>query len=162
MYEKTIYRCVATNNGRISISGSNQYGRPMSFVTKSNIPKTRDCLRSDGGLSVKEIARFVHCIYRISTGSVFAKAGDIKTHSSVCPSVRPSVCHKNFNLTHIFWSINDRALIFGMHDPCVKPFQLTPCRDLDLWPSNLVRKICNWIGELSNSNIFPYCRRVGR
>ena len=40
-----------------------------------------------------------------------AKAGDIKTHSSVllslCPSVRPSVCHKNFNLAHIFWSIKD-------------------------------------------------------
>ena len=36
--------------------------------------------------------------------------GDIKTPSFVC--------HKNFNLAHIFWSINDRALIFGMHDPC--------------------------------------------
>ena len=59
MSEKTIYRCVATNNGRISISGSNQYGRPMSFVIKSNIPKTRDCLRSDGGFSVKEIAGYV-------------------------------------------------------------------------------------------------------
>ena len=32
-------------------------------------------------------------------------------------SVRLSVRHKNFNLAHIFWSINDRALIFGMHDP---------------------------------------------
>ena len=57
---------------------------------------------------------------------------------SVRPSVRPSVCHKNFNLAHIFWSIKDRALIFGMHDPCDKPFQVTPCRDLDLdlWPSS--------------------------
>ena len=35
----------------------------------------------------------------------FAKAGDIKTHSSV----PLSVCHKNFNLAHIFWSITDRA-----------------------------------------------------
>ena len=70
----------------------------------------------------------------------FAKAGDIKSHSSVRPSVR----HKNFNLAHIFWSINDRALIFGMHDPCDRPFQLTPCRDLDLdlWPN-------------SRSNLFP-------
>ena len=69
----------------------------------------------------------------------FAKRGDIKSHSSVRlsvrPSVRPSVCHKNFNLAHIFWSIKDRALIFGMHDPCDMPFQVTPCRDLDLWPS---------------------------
>ena len=56
------------------------------------------------------------------------KAGDIKSHSSV----RPSVHHKNFNLAHIFWSINDRELIFGMHDPCDRPFQLTRCRDLDL------------------------------
>ena len=51
---------------------------------------------------------------------------------SPCPSVR----HKNFNLAHIFWSINDRALIFGMHDPCDRPFQLTPCLDLDLWPTS--------------------------
>ena len=64
----------------------------------------------------------------------FAKAGDIKTHSSVCQSV----CHKNFNLAHIFWSINDRALIFGMHDPCDKPCLLIPCcdLDLDLWPTS--------------------------
>ena len=64
------------------------------------------------------------------------KRGDIKSHSSVCPSVHQSVCHKNFNLAHIFWIIKDRALIFGMHDPCVKPFQVTPCFDLDLWPSS--------------------------
>ena len=71
----------------------------------------------------------------------FAKARDIKSHSSVRPSVRPSARHKNFNLAHIFWSINDRALIFGMHAPCDRPFQLTPCCDLDLWPpsrSNLL------------------------
>ena len=72
----------------------------------------------------------------------FAKAGDIQTHSSVCLSLCPSVClsacHKNFNLAHTFWSINDRALIFGMLDPCVKPFQLTTCGDLDLdlWPTS--------------------------
>ena len=51
-------------------------------------------------------------------------------------SVCLSVCHKNFNLAHIFWSINDRALIFGMHDPCDKTFQLTSCLDLDLWPTS--------------------------
>ena len=34
--------------------------------------------------------------------------------------------------------MKDRALIFGMHDPCDKPFQVTPSRDLDLelWPSS--------------------------
>ena len=71
----------------------------------------------------------------------FAKAGDIKSHSSVRPSVRPSVCHINFNLAHIFWGINDRTLIFGMHDPCDKPFLLVPWGDLELWPrsrSNLL------------------------
>ena len=62
---------------------------------------------------------------------------------SVRPSVRPSVCHKNFNLSHNFWSINDRALIFGMHDHCDIPFLLVQCDDLDLdlWPvsrSNLL------------------------
>ena len=50
----------------------------------------------------------------------FAKA--LGTLNLIRPSVRPSVCHKNFNLAHIFWSIKDRALIFGMHDPCDKPF----------------------------------------
>ena len=47
--------------------------------------------------------------------------------------IRPSVCHKNFNLAHIFLSINGRALIFGMHDPCNKPLQSAPWRDLDLY-----------------------------
>ena len=47
-----------------------------------------------------------------------------------------SVRHKNFNLAHIFLSINDGALIFGMHDPCNKPFLLVPCGDLDLWPTS--------------------------
>ena len=63
---------------------------------------------------------------------------------SVSPSVCQSLCHKNFNLAHIFWSINDRALIFGMHDPCDKPFLLILCGDLDLdlWPT-------------SRSNLFP-------
>ena len=68
--------------------------------------------------------------WKLSCPLPFAKAGDIKTHSSVRPSVRD----KNFNLVHIFQ--NDRALIFGMHDPCDKPFQLTPCSDLDLWPTS--------------------------
>ena len=36
--------------------------------------------------------------------------GDIKKF--ICPFDRPSVCHKNFNLAHIFWSINNRLLIF--------------------------------------------------
>ena len=35
------------------------------------------------------------------------KQGALKLiHPSVCPSVHPSKCHKNFNLAHIFWSIN--------------------------------------------------------
>ena len=57
---------------------------------------------------------------------------------SVCLSASPSVCHKNFNLAHIFWSVYDRALIFGMHDPCDKPFLLIPCGDLylDIWPTS--------------------------
>ena len=63
---------------------------------------------------------------------ISTKSGDIKTHLSLLLSV----CHKNFNLAHTFWSIHDRALILGMHDPCDKPFQLTPCRDLDLWPTS--------------------------
>ena len=52
----------------------------------------------------------------------FCENADIKTHSSVCPSGCLSVRHQNFNLAYIFWSINDRVLIFGMLDPCDKPF----------------------------------------
>ena len=60
--------------------------------------------------------------------------GDIKTHSSVCLSV----CPKNLNLAYIFWSITDRALIFGMHHPCDKSFLLVPCGNLDpdLWSTS--------------------------
>ena len=77
---------------------------------------------------------------QLSLSLPFAKAGDIKSHSSVRQSIRLSVCHKNFNLTHIFWGINhfnDRTLIFGMHDPCDKSFLLVhvPWSDLDLWPT---------------------------
>ena len=58
------------------------------------------------------------------------------TLTLIRPSVRPSVWHKNFNLANIFWSIDDRALIFGMHDNCDRPFLFVPCFDLDidLWP----------------------------
>ena len=42
----------------------------------------------------------------------------VGTLNLIRPSVPLSVCHKNFNIAHIFWSINDRALIFGKHDPC--------------------------------------------
>ena len=44
--------------------------------------------------------------------------------------VRPSVCRKNFNIAHIFWSIKDITLMFGMNDPWKKSFPLAPCRDL--------------------------------
>ena len=66
------------------------------------------------------------------------KRGDIKSHSSVCPSVRLSVCHKNFNLGHNFCTTTDRALILGMCVPCDKTFPMVPCRDLDsdLWPTS--------------------------
>ena len=52
----------------------------------------------------------------------FARAGDIKTHSSVCPSVCLSVClsvcpSDRITLTLLI-SSDDRSLIFGMHDPC--------------------------------------------
>ena len=44
--------------------------------------------------------------------------------------VRPSVCRENLNIAHIFWSIKDITLMFGMNDPWKKSFQLAPCRDL--------------------------------
>ena len=53
----------------------------------------------------------------------YAKAGDIKTHSSVHLSVFPSVT-KNFNLARIFWSIKDRALILACMILVTSPFNL--------------------------------------
>ena len=74
------------------------------------------------------------------------KRGDIKSHSSVrpslclsvCLSVCPSVRHKNFNLGYNFCTITDRALIPGMCVLCDKTFPMVPCRDLDhdLWPTS--------------------------
>ena len=57
---------------------------------------------------------------------------------SVRPSIRLSVCHKNFNLGHNFCTNTDRALILGMCVPCDKTFPMVPCRDLDgdLWPTS--------------------------
>ena len=82
---------------------------------------------------ILDLGTFVNDFYlpRLSRERVTLKL----IRPTVCQSVRPSVCHKNFNLAHIFWSINDRALIFGMYDPCDKPFLLIPCSDLDLWPT---------------------------
>ena len=62
------------------------------------------------------------------------KRGDIKSHSSVRPSVR----HKNFNLGHNFCNITGRALILGMCVLCDKTFPMVPCRDLDgdFWPTS--------------------------
>ena len=59
------------------------------------------------------------------------KRGDIKSHSSVCPSVPLSVCHKNFNLGHNFCTFTGRALILGMCVLCDKTFPMVPCCDLD-------------------------------
>ena len=66
------------------------------------------------------------------------KRGNIKSHSSVRPSVCLSVRHKNFNLGHNFCTITDRALILGMRVLCGKIFPMVPCRDLDrdLWPTS--------------------------
>ena len=58
--------------------------------------------------------------------------------SSVRLSVRPSICHKNFNLGHNFCTITGRALILGMCVLCDKTFSMVPCSDLDgdLWPTS--------------------------
>ena len=59
------------------------------------------------------------------------KRGDIKSHSSVRPSLCLSVRHKNFNLGHNFCTITGRALILDMCILCDKTFPMVPCCDLD-------------------------------
>ena len=61
---------------------------------------------------------------------------------------------KNFNLANVFWSINDRALIFDIHDPCDKPFQLAPCRDLDI--DLLQGQSCCQAGDYSSPNLLVF------
>ena len=80
----------------------------------------------------------------------FAKRGALNL---LHRSVRPSFCTKT-NLAHIFWSIYDRTLIFGMYDHCDKSFLLVPCDDLDFWPisrSNLLPG-----GDHNESNLLVY------
>ena len=43
-----------------------------------------------------------------------------------------TIYHKNFIMSHIFLSIYDKVIIFGMREPCDKPFQLQSFRDLAL------------------------------
>ena len=96
-------------------------------------------LNNDSTSSSDQFSRTCHDFSRLF---VLRPSRKRETLELICPSVPLSVCpsvrHKNFNLAHIFRSINDRALIFGMHDPCDKPFRLTPCSDLDLelWPTS--------------------------
>ena len=57
------------------------------------------------------------------------KRGDIKSHSSVCPSV----CHKNLNLSHNFWTIRGRAFIFHVYIPYDEAFPFIPTF-FTVWP----------------------------
>ena len=72
----------------------------QSFQEKLNFQ--RIACRRDNSLTLRKARYESKCF----CPPPFAKAGDIKTHSSVCLSVCPSVCqslcHKNFNLAHIF------------------------------------------------------------
>ena len=73
------------------------------------------------------------------------KRGTLKL---IRPSVCLSVCHKNFNLPHIFWSINDRTLIFGMHDLCDQPFLLVPAVILTFQALTYLKvKFVAWLGN---------------
>ena len=82
------------------------------------------------------------------------KRGDIKSHSSVCPSLCLSVRHKNFNLGHNFCTITDRALILGMCVLCDKTFPMAACRnfDRDLWPTSLGQIFCR-AGDHNSMNL---------
>ena len=99
-----------------------------------------------------EFAQDHLCSYNYCTPP-FAKAGDIKTHSSIHLSVPLFVRHKNCNLAHMLWSINDRALIFDMHDPYDKPFHLAPCCDLDLHLDLLQDQNCCRAGDNNSPNL---------
>ena len=65
---------------------------------------------------------FNHKFYGILSQSEETEEGNILSYCPLCfwkereIQTQSSVCHKNSNLTNIFWSINYRDLIFGMHD----------------------------------------------
>ena len=93
------------------------------------------------------------------------KRGDIKSHSSVRPSVLLSVClsvcQKNFNHGHNFCTITGRALILDMCVLCDKTFLMVPCCDLnrDLSPtsrSNLLPSGGPQFSEFACCNFFRF------
>ena len=119
--------------------------RHKAAVNMEKVKKNILCRLQVRWKEVNWILAFHSIIGWLIVPRALAKAGDIKTHSSV----PPSVCHKNFNLAHIFLSINGRALILGMHDPCDKPFQLAPCCDLVIY--SYVNSVSQW-----NASIYTH------
>ena len=72
----------------------------------------------------------IHMEISIGIGIIFGRHSGIFQRSREKVNNRVQCINLNlFNLAHIFWCINYRTLIFGMHDPCDKPFQYAPCRD---------------------------------
>ena len=93
------------------------------------------------------------------------KRGDIKSYSSVRPSILLSVClsvcQKNFNHGHNFCTITDKALILDMCVLCDKTFPMVPCCDLnrDLSPtsrSNLLPSGGPQFSEFACCNFFRF------
>ena len=77
-----------------------------------------------------------------------------RTLNLICPSVSPSVCHKNFNLGHNFCTITSRALILGMCVLCDITFPTVPCRDLD--HDLLQGQICCQARDQNSLNLLVY------
>ena len=81
------------------------------------------------------------------------KRVDIKSHSSVCLSVRPSVCHKNFNLGHNFCTFTGRALILGMCVFVTRPFRWYHVVTLVVTFDLLQGQICCRAGDHNSLNL---------
>ena len=75
----------------------------------------------------------------------YLKLGNNKTHSSVWLFA----CHKNFNLAHIFWKINDRTLMCTIlvTSPFIWQHAMTLTFDL------IHGQICCRSGDLNSSNL---------
>ena len=61
------------------------------------------------------------------------KKKNLFAHLSVILSPPP----KTLNMSRIFFSVDSGALIFGIHNPCDKTFELVHCFGLDLWLSSM-------------------------
>ena len=83
------------------------------------------------------ITVFDHLTLTLTSHQQFCPPCSCKSGGHLNSFVCLSISHKTLTWT-IYWSIDDRAFIFGTHMiPCDKTFPMVKCFELDLWPTSI-------------------------